>query len=272
MIRSDLHVHTSFCDGSDSPETIAAEAYRRGFASIGFSGHGYTSFDSSFCMSLENTACYISRIHALQEQYRDRMDVLLGIEKDAFSGPDGYSYDYVIASLHYIFINGEYRSVDESEESCSDTVRRYFGGDYLAFAKEYYRTLAERIPPMHADIIGHFDLITKFNENGKLFDTTLPEYRRAALEALATIAEEHPIFELNCGAIARGYRNTPYPEDFLLREIRSRGCDVILSSDSHSAKTLGFGFSEACKRLVSLGFDHVKVKAASGFFDVSISE
>ena len=51
-------------------------------------------------------------------------------------------------------------------------------------------------------------------------------------------------FEINTGAISRGYRTTPYPEDFILDEIKKLGKKLIITSDCHSKENLIFGFDE----------------------------
>ena len=103
-------------------------------------------------------------------------------------------------------------------------------------------------------IIGHFDLITKFNEGGRLFDESDPRYTdawTAALDRLTGPAinelpeKDRLIFEINTGAMSRGYRTSPYPSGEILTEIARRGIPVILSSDSHDKSTLLYGFDEA---------------------------
>ena len=47
---SNLHTHSTFCDGVNTPEEIVKSAVERGFSSVGFSGHGYTDFDLCYCM------------------------------------------------------------------------------------------------------------------------------------------------------------------------------------------------------------------------------
>ena len=39
MIKSNLHTHTTFCDGKNTPEDVVKEAMERGFDIIGFSAH-----------------------------------------------------------------------------------------------------------------------------------------------------------------------------------------------------------------------------------------
>jgi predicted metal-dependent phosphoesterase TrpH len=50
MIFTDLHVHTTFSDGKNTPEEVVLSAIDMGFDAIGFSGHGYTDFDLTYCM------------------------------------------------------------------------------------------------------------------------------------------------------------------------------------------------------------------------------
>ena len=37
-----LHTHTTYCDGRDTPVEMIESAIAQGFDSIGFSGHSYT--------------------------------------------------------------------------------------------------------------------------------------------------------------------------------------------------------------------------------------
>ena len=39
MLLANYHTHTTLCDGSDTPEAVAAEANRLGIKHLGFSGH-----------------------------------------------------------------------------------------------------------------------------------------------------------------------------------------------------------------------------------------
>ena len=58
-----------------------------------------------------------------------------------------------------------------------------------------------------------------------------------------------PVFEINTGAMSRGYRSEPYPSAEMIEYISSRGGQFILSSDSHSRENLCFGFETLRKQL-----------------------
>ena len=250
---ADFHVHTNFCDGRDTPGAIARAALDLGMTRLGFSGHAYTSSDESYCMSPEGSEAYRREIARLKEEYRGRLDIFCGIEQDCFSDLPPAEYDYVIGSAHYVRVRGEYRSVDHTPELLRQTIDECFGGDPYALVENYYEQEARIVERTGADIIGHFDLVTKFNEGGVLFDEEHPRYVAAAEAALDALLATGRPFEINTGAISRGYRTTPYPSLRLLRRIAERGGRVILSSDSHRADTLCFGFEEQREFAASFG-------------------
>lgn len=150
----------------------------------------------------------------------------------------------MIGSVHYLYKDGRYLTVDHTRDKQIRFVREHYGGDYCAFIEHYYAMVGETYDKTHCDIVGHFDLITKFNEDGSLFDTSHPRYRAAALSALDRLCECPVIFEVNTGAIARGYRKTPYPEAFLLEELRRRKMPLLLSSDCHDRRFLLCGLEQ----------------------------
>lgn len=112
MIREDFHVHTTFCDGEDRAETVVQAAVAMGMTRLGFSGHAHTPCDESYCMSAAGTAAYRSEIAALREKYRQRLAICCGIEQDYFADLPAGDYDYVIGSVHYLKIGGDYVPVD----------------------------------------------------------------------------------------------------------------------------------------------------------------
>lgn len=242
MMR-DLHTHTSFCDGKNTPEEMVQAAVQKGLAAIGFSGHSHTAFDESYCMKKEDIPRYKAEVLRLREAYRDQITVMLGIEQDLYSNEPTGDFDYVIGSVHYIKAGNEYLPVDESEEMLLEGAKKHFGGDLLSLAEAYYKEVS-CLAQMHPDIIGHFDLITKFNEGNKLFDPHHPRYVAAWKKAADALLPLGIPFEVNTGAIARGIRTTPYPSKEILAYIKEKGGCVILSGDTHQKENLCYEFSK----------------------------
>ena len=245
---SNFHTHTIYCDGKDTPRELAEEAVRLGCLALGFSGHSYTDFDPSWCMSREGTERYREEVLALKEEYGGRLDIRLGIEQDYWSEERAEDWDYVIGSVHYVRKEGEYLPVDESRDDLLRGVEKLYGGDIYTFAEDYFRLVGDVYNRTHCRIVGHFDLLTKFNEDGTLLDETHPRYLRAAGEALDRLLEAPVLFEINTGAMARGYRTTPYPGPILRRAIARKGGTFILSSDCHRKDQLLYGLMDQLNR------------------------
>ena len=125
--------------------------------------------------------------------------------------------------------------------------------------------MSQIVEKTNADIIGHIDLITKFNEDGQMFSVEDPVYRKAALDAVDVLLEKDRFFEINSGAISRGCRITPYPAPFILKEIFDRKGRIMLSSDAHATNTMLFQFEQSMELARSVGFKTVWVLTPEGF-------
>lgn len=256
-MRGNLHTHTTFCDGADAIEELVQAAVDQKLTAIGFSGHAHTAHDERYCMSVAGTQKYQEEIAVLRKRYEGAIKVFCGLEMDYFSDTDPKDFDYIIGSVHYVEKNGVYYDVDESPEKLFETVNAAWDGDYIAFAEDYFRLVGDIVRKTHADIIGHFDLVSKFNEGGKLFDENDPRYVSAWRKALDKLLPTGKPFEINTGAMARGYRTEPYPSRAILTEIASRGGSVIITSDCHQKDALAFGFAEAEAYATSCGIQKI---------------
>ncbi|MBQ9030655.1 MAG: histidinol-phosphatase [Parasporobacterium sp.] len=245
--KTDLHMHTVYCDGKNTPEEMVLSALDKGMHCIGFSGHSYVEFDPSCGMNPEQEAAYRKEIRSLKEVYGDRIRILCGIEMDYHStlcgSEDARSFDYIIGSVHYLDTPDGPKALDDTPEVFSETVETYFGGDYYLAAEQYFEHVSDVVRRTRCDIIGHFDLITKFNEVCHFFDEQHPRYIAAWNKALKKLIPSGRLFEINTGGISRGWKQTPYPSSDQIAVIREQGGQLILSSDSHNCDTIGFGFN-----------------------------
>ena len=242
MRRMDFHNHTVYSDGADIPEDVVRAALQKGLTAVGISDHAYTAFDPACGFQPGTESAYRAEIARLKEAYRGRIEVLCGIEQDYYATRPAVGYDYVIGSVHYVKCGGCYLSVDETAAMLEDAVQAYFGGDVYALIEAYYATVADVVQQMGADLIGHFDLVTKFQEQHPLFDEHHPRYVAAWQSAADTLLKTGVPFEINTGAIAKGYRTTPYPSPEIQRYLAAHGGTFRLSSDSHKAENVGFQF------------------------------
>lgn len=265
-----LHTHTTYCDGADTPERMVLSAIEKGFDSIGFSGHSYMYYSKYVQMTPEKTEKYRAEVAALKEKYRGKIDIYCGLEYDIYSDIDMSGYDYLIGSVHYLKRGDEFVGFDRGREEVERVINTYFEGDGMKYAEAYYEALAELPRYGKFDIIGHFDIITKHSDSIKFFDEDSEQYKKYVLEAADALRGKIPLFEVNTGAIARGYRKTPYPTADIIRELGRMGFGACITSDCHDARFLDCGFSDAERMLRECGFKEKYILTEQGFVPVAL--
>lgn len=303
-LKENLHTHTAFCDGKNTPEEMVLSAIESGFDLLGFSGHSYTSFDESYCMSRQDTIKYIARVRELAQKYQDRITVLCGIEQDYFADEpkaQTYDYDYIIGSVHAFFKpcklpasstssasgktestlppgilpgqqngkNGYYVYVDFDRRAMEWAIENLYAKDALSLAEDYFEAVSHIHERTGCQIIGHFDLLTKFDQQGgiaPLFDSGHPRYQAAVDKALAALLPTGAVFEINTGAMAKGYRTEPYPAARILKKIQEGGGRITISSDCHAVGKLDFAFDEAVRLARDCGFTSTEILLPGGLW------
>ena len=239
-LRSSPHVHTRHCDGRNTPEEMALAAISRGFVSLGFSGHAWQGFLDESNMTPQREALYLSEVRALKKKYAGSLRIWCGLERDACSAAAREPFDYVIGSVHFLPCpDGNILAVDAEPPIVQEGLKRCFGGDGVRLAMAYFRKAGQYIREYRPDIIGHFDLVSKNNRYGELYDPDHPAVLDAACEALEESILGCGLMEVNTGGMAYG-RSSPIPA-FGGNTGEAGGGDP--SSDCHEAdrSTLGIG-------------------------------
>lgn len=271
MNKQNLHTHTTYTDGKDTPEDLVLKAIERNFDSIGFSEHSYLQYSSNpNQLTAEKMELYKKEIADLKSKYRDRIGIYCGLEYDFYSDTDTDGLDYLIGSVHYLNCNGSVLTFDRGLAETVDYVKTNFGGNGLSFAKSYFETVA-RLPERKTfDIVGHFDIITKNNERGAFIDVSSREYLDSGFEAIHALFGKIPFFEVNTGAISRGYRTSPYPQIEFLNEFRRCGFGAVITSDCHDKHHIDCHFDEAKALLESAGFHSRWILTDGGFMEIEL--
>ena len=256
MMKQSLHVHTVLDDGRNTLEEMVRAGIEAGLESMGFSGHSWLSFGADWTMSPEAEKQYHKEIKRLRKLYPE-IRIYEGLELDLYSEITDYSYDYIIGSVHNLYAGGEYISLDESRQILEAAIDKHFEGNSKAVAEAYFEEVG-RIK--NADMVGHFDLISKFNEKEDIFREA--DYMDAAISAM--------IFEINTGAISRGYRTAPYPSENLLYELRKLDGRITVTSDAHDTSGIAYGYDEAVYLAKQCSFDRIWLLDEGGFVPQAI--
>ena len=268
MIKSDYHTHTCFCDGYNTPKEMIDRAVELGLEYYGFSSHCYTNLPNPI---LTDEDSYITAVKSIKEEYKDKINVLIGLELENLLGKTEHKdLDYTIGSTHYLFDRGEYLCLDNSVEELKSICESHYDGDYYKLVKAYYETESEVVKNTDCTFIAHFDLITKFNEGFVLFDETDKRYTSCALEALESLKKYGMPFEINTKQYVIKRKSEMYPSLFLLKKMNEMGIEIMINSDAHDKSMIATGFDEAIARAKSCGFNHVNILTEKGFVQKAI--
>ena len=274
MFTQNLHAHGQFDDGKSTLEEMLLASKAAGLKSLGFSVHCPLPYGSVWACAHDSLPAYIAEVRRLQEKYAGKMELFLGVEWDVIADDFDLSpFDYAIGSVHHLPLPMklpdncppelakafavDYPSVDESADATARCLSGHFGGDTDAYAKAYFAEVKKVAAKADAQIVGHFDLLTKFDEERCFFTPPTKAYTDAALDAMDTLVKADKIFEINTGAISRGYRSEPYPSRELLCALREMGGKVTISADTHHVSSVTCAFEQAEKIARECGFTQV---------------
>ena len=248
ILKANFHTHTNLCDGKNSPEEMINAALKLNFTHLGFSGH----MDADIHMNIEN---YKNTIHALKEKYKNQIQVLCGIELDnLYDTKFSEGMDYVIGSTHFLDVKySRPLSVDNTKEDLIFLCNEFFSGDYYKLAKAYYELEAEIFDKTHCNFVGHFDLLTKFNNELHFIDENNTHYKNYALDSLEYLANQNVIFEINT------HNSKIMPAPFILKRLAELNGEIIINSDAHNVNQLNMKFNEAIELAKSCGFNHSNI-------------
>lgn len=273
MIKSNCHTHTTFCDGNCTAEQMVQRAVELGFTSLGFSGHSPMNFRNDWAMRADKLGEYFDFIETIKEKYKAEIEIYNGIELDAdHIDIADFDFDFVIGSVHQLHCKDKIYSIDNTAEELKACVDTEFDGDWTAMAKQYYSSVAKFVTAQKCNVVGHFDLIEKFNDENKLFNSNSAEYKMISSLYLERICYACPdiIFEVNTGAMYRCGNKNPYPAPFIMKQLKESNMRLTITSDAHCTQALDYAFDKAEKYCKSFGFDEVYILKSGNFEPIKI--
>ena len=181
MLLQSLHTHSLYDDGQDTLARMAQNAEAAGLDALGFSGHSPLPFANDWAIDQSCLADYLREARSLQADFRGRFSLYCGLEWDSCSPLPEQKLDYLIGSVHYFpaLPDGTRFTVDGSAQLLAQCAQVQFGGDMAAQADCYYALVARLAEVPQVDIVGHFDLITKFDEPHTRYPIVPPSARAA---------------------------------------------------------------------------------------------
>ncbi len=265
MLLANYHVHSDYCDGKNTLEEMVVAGIAAGLTSIGLSSHFPLPFPNDWTMKAENLENYFNDIKNLKEKYASEIELYCGMEIDFFVDRQDISdlarmalprLDYSIMSIHTLgkTTGDDVFYIDESPQDFERGIEKYYQGDNQAFIKAYYQGLEQMVTIFEPDIVGHIDLIKKFNQNNRFFNELDDWYRETVCSCLDGIAKTKSKMEINTGANLRIPGVGRYPSDWIVPEMRKRDIPITVGGDSHSVAGIIFEYDLAESNLKQCGY------------------
>ena len=274
---SNLHTHTDYCDGKNSIEENIKYAIEKEFISLGFSGHS-NFFKDDCSMTKEGTIKYLNDIKKYKEIYENKIQIYSGIEADYYSNLNKETdkemeLDYRIGSVHFIEDdkNGNeknYFCIDMSKDNFNETIKHF--GNIKIVIEKYFDNIIKMTNTQKPDIIGHFDLIRKYNLKKEYFTEEEDWYIQKVEEVLKHIKENNCIVEVNIKLMNANNLDAHYPNKNTIKKILEAEIPLILNTDAHSINNLDNFYFEAVEELKKVGVKKMKMLIDNSFKDIDI--
>lgn len=252
--KFDLHTHHDRCGHARGKIRDYIEAaIERGLHVIGIADHSpYFSSEvdqlhPKIAMPKSIFPEYVNEVLELKQTYRDKIEVLLGVESDFFpehadiyrSCFEPYPFDYIIGSVHNvdgvsIFNKKRWNGLTEKEK--------------IKTKENYYSLIEQSARSGMFQILGHIDAM-------KGFYPAFSNIQTAAVEhTLKVIGENDIAIEINTSGKTKDVGGW-YPSDDMLEMALHYGVHVTFGSDAHDPYRVGDEFDEVQERLKEIGFN-----------------
>lgn len=256
------HTHTAYCDGEGTVDDVVRAAIEAGLQQVGISSHAPLPFDTDWHIKRDQLARYIRDVRDAQRMYGDRIEVLLGAEIDfipdervrTFQEKELYSagFDYFVGSVHYLTAAYPPLAFDGTEDEFRHILNMHYAGDMAAMTGDYFRRVREMLTMPKLGVVGHLDVIKRWNQQQEYFRGNEPWYVEPVEGTLAAIAAQGHAIELNTAAWRKGF-DEPYPARWILGRCRESGIRIVVSADSHTPQDVAAEFGRAKETLTELG-------------------
>lgn len=251
LSKTNYHTHSNYCDGKATLREMVEFAVAHGFTALGFSGHCPLPFENTY--SITDYEGYCREVRALKEEFKDRIEISLGLEIDYVPGMledfkpliEQGGLEYTIGSVHLIPApdikprgNEDLWMIDGSRyETYDEGLMKHYHGDIRRGVRAYFHQQNAMLERNRPTIVGHPDKIAMHNRS-RYFTEDEPWYEQLALETLSLVHELDLICEVNTRGIYKGRHPDYYPSRRLIRQMKQWRIPLIVSTDAHMPEDL----------------------------------
>lgn len=255
-MKSDFHLHSNYSGDSTAPLTSMIEkGIQLGLTTMCFTDH--QDFDYVYdCGPFPlKTEAYVNELLKLQEYYKDKINVLIGVEiglqpylKDTLiEYVDKYPFDFIIGSSHSVHGIDPYYPEFFSGKTEQEAVA------------EYFASIIENVQQFSSfQVYGHLDYIIRYcTDKDKHY--SYHDYVDIIDELLTLLIYKNIGIEINTAGLKYGLKNAhPHPE--IIKRYRELGGEIItVGSDAHKPEHVAYEFQTAESVLKACGFHYYTI-------------
>ncbi len=251
-MRADVHMHCSFSNDSETrPEDMIESAIAKGLSVICFTDHYDKDNLDWGDEAIFDVEPYFQKMKALQEEYRDRIDVRIGVEL----GMQPYLAEYYqqfTAQYPFDFVIGSVHSV-QNHDVALDFFQKH--SDPEGYKIYFEETLQDVQQIESYDVLGHLDYIVRYSSQGSK-GFVLKDYMEIIEEILKQVIAHGKGIEMNMSGLKYGL-GAPHPQPEIIKRYRELGGEIItVGADGHIPEHIAYDYQLADDILKSCGFKY----------------
>ena len=251
-MRADVHMHCGFSNDSETrPEDMVESAIAKGLSVICFTDHYDKDNLDWGDEAIFDVESYFQKMIELQEEYRDQIDIRIGVEIGMQPYLAEYYQDFM-AQHPFDFVIGSVHSVLEHDVALDFFQKHSDPEGY----KIYFEEMLQDVQKIKSyDVLGHLDYIVRYsNQGSKGFD--LNDYMDIIEEILKQVIAHGKGIEMNMSGLKYGL-GAPHPQPEIIKRYRELGGEIItVGADGHIPEHIAYDFHLADDILKSCGFKY----------------
>ena len=241
-LKTDGHVHCKLCHHAvGEMEEYVLAACERGLERLVFLEHfeaGINYFETTW-LTRADFDVYFATGRQLQERYRGRIDIGLGVEvgynpervAETVSFINEYQWDRIGLSYHFLgqgerHLNMLTRKPEKIAEfntiGVAEALRLYLEG------------LRQAVSEIPATVLCHLDAALRHHPELEFS----PSHQQQMLALVDALAYRGMALEINTSGFDHR-RQQPYPPSWLIKRAGAQGVELVLGSDAHRPQDVG---------------------------------
>ncbi len=259
MMLTDYHVHMAETGSFtiDYLKQYIEAAKANGIEELGISEHAYFFYETKNILSnpwvdgrrhlhFADYAQFFKDANAagLRVKMGIEMDYTPGKEREMEAFIQQHPFDYVIGSVHWIGDWGIDLDIYKDEYEKRDMKEVY---------TKYFDQIVTLAESKLFDFVGHIDLIKIFGYAPKDQDFIDQEYDRV----VQALAASGTCIEISTAGLRKPVGEM-YPTPRLLQKCFDAGVEIVICSDAHMPKHIGFAYDQAIALARSVGYTEIQ--------------